>query len=162
MIIKKEVKIVLIIYLVLFILLPVIGRAQNINIEPEVVTDSLRVLLSIEDSLETAVDSLAVIEVSADSIYIPAEVTPDTTGISLKELKQSLDQYLEDIENNKEKLQFPFILYNENFHMKTPFDPVLRFIKNGFTVIPFKVSNLHILQNFKPFFNIRFIPFNGN
>lgn len=156
MIIKKEVKIVLIIYLVLFILLPVIGRAQNINIEPEVVTDSLRVLLSIEDSLETAVDSLVVIEVSADSIYIPAEVIPDTTGISLKELKQSLDQYLEDIENNKEKLQFPFILYNENFHMKTPFDPVLRFIKNGFTVIPFKVSNLHILQNFKPFFNTEY------
>jgi hypothetical protein len=63
---------------------------------------------------------------------------------------------LEDTQNNKEKLQFPFILYNENFHLKTPFDPGLRFIKNGFTVIPFKVSNLHILQNFSPFFNTEY------
>jgi hypothetical protein len=137
-------------------MLPFVCRAQNEIIESETVIDSLKILQSVEDSLEIAADSLAVIEVSADSIYIPTEVTPDTTGISLKELKQSLDQYLEDTQNNKEKLQFPFILYNENFHMKTPFDPVLRFIKNGFTVIPFKVSNLHILQNFKPFFNTEY------
>ena len=153
---KNEVKIRLIIYLILFIILPVICRAQNMNIETEVVFDSLDISQSIEDSLEIPVDSLAVIEISEDSIFILAEVIPDTTGISLKELKQSMDQYLEDTQNNKEKLQFPFILFNENFHLKTPFDPGLRFIKNGFTVIPFKVSNLHILQNFKPFFNTEY------
>ncbi len=153
---KNEVKIRLIIYLILFIILPIICQAQNMNIETEVVIDSLDISQSIEDSLEILPDSLAVIEVSADSIHIPAEVIPDTTGISLIELKQSLDQYLEDTQNNKEKLHFPFILFNENFHLKTPFDPGLRFIKNGFTVIPFKVSNLHILQNYNPFFNTEY------
>jgi hypothetical protein len=153
MITKKEVKIRIIIYLILFIILPVICWAQNEIIDTETVIDSIETSQSVKDSLEIPADSLAVIEVSADSIYIPAEVTPDTTGISLKELKQSLDQYLEDAQNNKEKLQFPFILCNENFHLKTPFDPNLRFIKNGFTVIPFKVSNLHILQNYSSFFN---------
>ena len=156
MIIKNEVKIRLIIYLVLFITLPVVNWAQNINVQPEAVIDSLEISQSVEDSLKIPADSLSVIEVSADSIYIPAEEIPDTTGISLKELKQSLDQYLENTQSNKEKLQFPFILYNENFHLKTPFDPSLRFIKNGFTVIPFKLSNLHILQNFKPFFNTKY------
>ncbi len=156
MITKNEVKIRLIIYSILFIVLPVICRAQNEIIESETVIDSIEISQPVKDSLEIPADSLAVIEVSADSIYIPAEVTPDTTGISLKELKQNLDQYLEDTQNNKEKLQFPFILYNENFHLKTPFDPGLRFIKNGFTVIPFKASNLHILQNYNPFFNTEY------
>jgi hypothetical protein len=156
MIIKNEAKTGLIIYLVLFITLPVVNWAQNINIQPEAVIDSLEISQSVEDSLEIPADSLSVIEISADSIFVPAEVIPDTTGISLKELKQSLGQYLENTQSNKEKLQFPFILYNENFHLKTPFDPNLRFIKNGFTVIPFKVSNLHILQNFKPFFNTEY------
>jgi hypothetical protein len=137
-------------------MLPVICRAQNEIIENETVIDSIEMSQPVKDSLKIPPDSLAVIEVSADSMYIPAEEIPDTTGISLKELKQSLDQYLEDTQNNKEKLQFPFILYNENFHLKTPFDPGLRFIKNGFTVIPFKVSNLHILQNFSPFFNTEY------
>ena len=153
---KNEIKIILIIYLILFIMLPIICLAQNEIIEIETVIDSLEISQPVKDSLEIPADSLAVIEVSADSIYIPAEEIPDTTGISLKELKQNLEQYLEDTQNNKEKLQFPFILYNENFHLKTPFDPALRFIKNGFTVIPFKVSNLHILQNYNPFFNTEY------
>lgn len=153
---KNEIKIILIIYLILFIMLPIICLAQNEIIEIETVIDSIEISQPVKDSLEIPADSLAVIEVSADSIYIPAEEIPDTTGISLKELKQNLEQYLEDTQNNKEKLQFPFILYNENFHLKTPFDPALRFIKNGFTVIPFKVSNLHILQNYNPFFNTEY------
>ncbi|MBC8414951.1 MAG: hypothetical protein H8E11_00815 [Candidatus Cloacimonetes bacterium] len=153
---RKEVKIGLIIYLVLFIMLPVICQAQNEIIESETVIDSLEIAQPVKDSLEIPADSLTVIEVSADSIYIPVEEIPDTMRISLKELKQSLDQYLEDVKNNKEKLQFPFILYNENFHLKTPFDPGIRFIKNGFTVIPFKISNLHILQNYNPFFNTEY------
>ena len=154
--IKKEVKIGLIIYIVIFIMLPIICRAQNEIIESETVIDSLEISQPVKDSLEISADSLTVIEVSADSIYIPVEEIPDTMKISLKDLKQSLDQYLEDTKNNKEKLQFPFILYNENFHLKTPFDPNLRFIKNGFTVIPFKISSLHILQNYNPFFNTEY------
>ncbi len=153
MITKNELKIGLIINLILFIMLPVICQAQNEDIESETVIDSLKILQSVEDSLAISADSLIISEILADSIYIPIEDIPDTTGISLKELKQKLDQYLEDTQNTKEKLQFPFILYNENFYLKTPFDPGIRLIKNGFTVIPFKVSNLHILQNFDPFFN---------
>ena len=44
---KNEVKIRLIIYLILFIILPVICQAQNMNIETEVVIDSLDISQSI-------------------------------------------------------------------------------------------------------------------
>ncbi|MCK4311638.1 MAG: hypothetical protein KAW88_02765 [Candidatus Cloacimonetes bacterium] len=127
------------IILLIMITFPVIILAQN-NVIPE----------------ETEIDSLLFIPAKEDSLEIFEEEIPDTTISALKILKKDVEAHINQKNLMREYLFLPYLIYNENFHLKSPFDPDIRFIKNGFTIIPFEVSNTHILQNYKPFFNTEF------
>ncbi len=81
--------------------------------------------------------------VSQDSLGENAIV--DTFKYDIKELRTNLNKYLKD----KEKVTsfLPEMIHIENFHFQSPFKLPYHFIKNGFTVVPYKISNLQIYQN---------------
>ena len=141
----------------LIIILPVTVWSQNDDLVIETQVDSFSVEKTEKDSLVqfkiNTVDSLHITSVENDSLSVEAII--DTAGSVLETLKNQLDEYLEEKRQTHQKLFIPHLIYNENLHLKSPFDPVIQFTKNGFTIIPFEVSNTHILQNYKPFFNTR-------
>ncbi len=108
-----------------------------------------------EDSLYIQEDSLQII---LDSLIYrkPAHSEIDTTDYNIKNLKKDVHKYIFQKREIRKDLQLPFLFYNENFHLKAPFEPDIHFIKNGFSIIPFKISNTHILQNYLPFLNTYF------
>ncbi len=145
--------------LLVIILFPVTAWSQNDDIMIETKVDSLSLEKTGTDSLMqfeiNIVDSLHITSVEKDSLS--AETIIDTAGSVLETLKNQLDEHLENKRQMHQNLFIPHLIYSENFHLKSPFDPVFQFTKNGFMIIPFVVSNTHILQNYKPFFNTKCI-----
>ncbi|MCD4797056.1 MAG: hypothetical protein K8R49_07815 [Candidatus Cloacimonetes bacterium] len=141
----------------LIIIFSVIAWSQNNDLMIETKIDSLSLEKTELDSLKqiemNTVDSLHI--TSAENDSLSAEAIIDTAGSVLETLKNQLDEYLKEKRQTHRNLFIPHLIYKENFHLKSPFDPAIQFTKNGFTIIPFEVSNTHILQNYKPFFNTR-------
>lgn len=147
------------IILLTMIIVPITVWTQSEIAETEVQSDSLSTYTSQQDSLnlieKSPEDSLSFKFAQDDSLKVFEEI-PDTTVSALEILKKDVEAHIKQKNQMREDLFLPYLIHNENFHLKSSFDPDIRFIKNGFTIIPFEVSNTHILQNYKPFFNTEF------
>ena len=115
--------------------------------------DSLE-FMSLEDSL---LFSHEIDSVFSDSLQSETRILDSTSTDSLyidtAELKMLLEKHLAKKDSIYDNLRFPFLVNNENFHLRTPFNPNLNIIKNGFTIIPFSTSTINTLQNYQPFYN---------
>lgn len=74
-------------------------------------------------------------------------INQDSVISNHKILVKELGRFLDSL-TYKRKNQYSDIIYRENFHLKSPFRLNYRFIKNGFSVIPYKTRNIDILQNY--------------
>jgi len=101
-------------------------------------------LLADEDTL---VDSLLADEDTlVDSLLADEDTLVDS--LDIVEIYENLQKHLIEKKKMQEDFKLPMIVEKENFHYKTPFEPNLYFSKNGFTYLPFLVSNIHVIQNF--------------
>ncbi|HPR17092.1 MAG TPA: hypothetical protein PLD62_02485 [Candidatus Cloacimonadota bacterium] len=113
-------------------------------------------------------DSLFQNEAFSDSLFRRPYDTEagDTTYIDLVKLQQDMNAFVADKRKDRADLRLPFLWQKENFHYKAPFDPQLEMRQNGFTLLPFRVANLHTFQNLAPFVTTSadqgFIDFNSD
>jgi hypothetical protein len=137
-----------------------IEYADSLNLIVEESADSLSfefadslAVYSMQDSLlEVEPDSiLHMNDIFADSLLTSEEVMFDS--LDIVKLHNDLQLYLENKKELRENFQLPMIVENEDFHLKTPFNPNLHFSKNGFTHFPFLTSNIHTIQNYAPLLN---------
>ncbi len=140
---------VLLIFLISFIM----GFSQqpdSLNIS---LPDSLE-FKSLEDSLlfSAGIDSVSLDSLQSDTTILDSTST-DTFSIDTAELKMLLEKHLLKKDSIYNNLRFPFLVNNENFHLRTPFNPNLNIIKNGFSIIPFSTSTINTIQNYQPFYN---------
>jgi len=107
------------------------------------------IAISESDTLLTseAQDSLLVNEI--DSLIVTEPAVEEEVVISVEELEQELLAYLTKRRNSRNNIVLPFLYHSENFHYSALLDPVVVFQKNGFSIIPWKVKNYHIFQNFQ-------------
>ncbi len=100
---------------------------QDTNMVEVTLPDSLNIEESLIDSLDEVIDPT----------------------ILLTEMNRFLTKK-RNLENN---FSIPHLIYNENFHLSSPFELYVRIKKNGFSEIPFAISNLQILQNNQNIYN---------
>jgi len=93
------------------------------------------------DSLQTEEDSLKIngSDISKD----------DTLTVDLEMLKKQLNQIILDKKKKNIIRELPYVIFQENYHLKAPFDPEIIFSQNGFTIQPGLVSNLHLIQSYQ-------------
>ncbi len=125
-------------------------------------TDSLEIITIIDSTQVDSLESIAVIDssiVEIDSTFIEEiieEEPIDSFYIDIQKLKEQVDS-LVSIRKEIEKYEsFPCFIYNENFHLKSLYEPDIWLRKNGFLIIPFLTSRTHLMQNYAPFFQTEF------
>jgi len=91
---------------------------------------------------------------NSDSLQIQFDnniIKKDSTKLYLSQLRKNIDSNI----HSKKKMQkyetLPYLLLNENFHLKSPLELNMHFCKNDFTQIPFIDSDVNFLQNYTPF-----------
>ncbi len=108
---------------------------------------SINIFLFAQDAFESR-DSLHILQdeklIFSDNLQKITE--EDSSKYNIAELHTSLNKYFKNIETKKTFI--PPMIHNENFHFQAPFKLPYHFSKNGFTVIPHKISNLQIYQNY--------------
>ncbi len=67
--------------------------------------------------------------------------------IDPKILLVEMNNFLAEKRKNEDDLFLPNLIYNENFHLSSPFNLNMRITKNGFSEIPFATSNFQTVQN---------------
>ena len=91
---------------------------------------------------------------SPDTLNIET-VTIDTLEekIDTKLLLVEMNNFLDEKRKSEEDLFLPHLIYQENFHLSSPFNLNMRIAKNGFSEIPFATGNLQTVQNYRSIYN---------
>lgn len=111
-------------------------------------TDSLEII-TIIDTTEIEIDSTLVEE-------LIEEEPVDSFYIDIQKLKEQVDSLISKRKEIEKYEHLPFFVYNENFHLKSIFEPDIWLRKNGFLILPFLTSRTHLLQNYAPLFQTDF------
>ena len=112
---------------------------------------SEKIDIFVPDTLNNQIENL----ISSDSLNIlTEEEIIDSSGINTILLKENVKRTILENKQSKKKMILPFLCYQEYFHLKSPFEKQFLFRKNGFSIIPFKVSTIHEFQNYVPYYHI--------
>ena len=130
-----------------------INTADSIKVET--LSDSMLMIAPdsgmIADSIRTATqDSLFVLP---DSLLIQVARQDSVLKIDLMKLRAEVDSVIAA----NEEVNLPFVLLRENFHLYSPNMYPLVMRKNGFSVIPHRVYNYHVLQNNLPMYDAEYL-----
>ena len=101
----------------------------------------------------TAQDSQPVQIEVIDSLNIEANIDSLKENIDPRLLLIEMNNFLVDKREMEDDFFIPHLIYNENFHLSSPFDLNVCIKKNGFSEIPFALGDLQILQNNQNFYN---------
>ncbi len=124
--------------------------------------DSLEIITIIDSTQADSLDVITIIDssfVEIDSTFVEElieEEPVDTFYIDIQELKEQVDSLISKRKEIEKYQLLPFFVYNENFHLKSVFEPDIWLRKNGFLILPFTTSRTHLLHNFAPFFQTDF------
>ena len=106
------------------------------------------------DIVENTVQDSQPVQVEViDSLNIEADIDSLKENIDPRLLLIEMNNFLVDKREMEDEFFIPHLIYNENFHLSSPFDLNVRIKKNGFSEIPFALGNLQILQNNQNFYN---------
>ena len=86
----------------------------------------------------TAQDSLKIENVIIDTLE---------ERIDPKLLLDEMNNFLDEKKKSEDDFFLPHLIYQENFHLSSPFNLNMRITKNGFSEIPFATENLQTVQN---------------
>ena len=109
-----------------------------------------------------SLDTITVIDsgnVEIDSTFtqeIIEEEPADTFYIDIQKLKEQVNSQISKRKEIEKYEALPYFIYNENFHLKSLFEPDIQLRKNGYLILPFLTSKLHLLQNYSPLFRSDF------
>ena len=94
--------------------------------------------------------------VGSDSLFsLPQqEIIADSSEKISENLKADIDKLVHSESANE--LFLPLPIYRENYHLQSAFPLNLYFRKNGFSIFPFRISEVHLLQNYLPFYQMKF------
>jgi hypothetical protein len=122
------------------------------TIEGIILPDSLTTV--IQDSLFafTSADSLLPEAVLLDSLPIQLIEQDSLPMINVKKLLSDIDSV---IISTKEPF-LPMLIHRENFHLYIPFNGYFEIRKNGFTVLPHRVYDFHVIQNNLPMYHTEY------
>ena len=94
--------------------------------------------------------------VGSDSLLSlpPQEIIADSSEKISENLKADIDKLVHSESANELFLSLP--IYRENYHLQSAFPLNLYFRKNGFSIFPFRISEVHLLQNYLPFYQMKY------
>jgi len=99
-------------------------------------------------AIQEVIDSVLTADIDSLEVEgLSSEVVEET--VSIEELEHKLLNFITERKNSRKYLNLPFLHHSENFHYSALFDPIIIFQKIGFSLIPYKVKNYHVFQNFQ-------------
>ena len=102
-------------------------------------------------------DSQAFAAVLPDSLNTqPSVIDSLKENIDPKLLLTEMNNFLDEKRKMEVEFFIPQLIYNENFHLSSPFNLNVHIKKNGFSEIPFSIGNLQIIQNNQNIYNTTF------
>jgi len=149
-------------WFILFFSFVIIGPIWSENNSDSKQADSLEIASIIDSTQADSLEIITIIDssfVEIDSTFVEElieEEPVDTFYIDIQKLKEQVDSLISKRKEIEKYELLPHFIYNENFHLKSVFEPDIWLRKNGFLILPFTTSRTHLLHNFAPLFQTDF------